>query len=176
MSVPVKDNSYPDHDQSDLVSGEDTLRLIARLPAPEGFVERVQDGLRQAPRPARVLGWPLRPSGGWMHSSMMRGTAAAAIVCVVAGGGWRIYSRVQPPAAAKVVMMPSRTEPGTGGFSQAGARRVPDTLQGPVLTHPIAVPAEEKVTATAPERTAPAAAKAPHKKKPGPRPVVAPTP
>lgn len=176
MSVPVQNNSYPNQDPPALVSGEDTLRLIATLPAPDGLVERVQGGLRHAPRPARILRWPLRPSGSWMHSSMMRGTAAAAIVCVVAGGGWRIYSRVQPPAAAKVVVMPARAVPGTGGFSQAGARRVPDTLQGPVLTHPVAVPAEEKVTATAPNGSQPAAVKPPHKKKLGPRPLVAPTP
>jgi hypothetical protein len=86
------------------------------------------------------LNWrgPLRPSGGWMQTTMARGAAAAAIVCVVAGGGWQIYSRVQPQAAARVIPMPSREAPGTGGFSQSNARRVPKTLEGPVLTHPVA--------------------------------------
>ncbi|MGA9784021.1 MAG: hypothetical protein WBQ52_17820, partial [Terracidiphilus sp.] len=67
---------------------------------------------------------------------VLRGAAAAAIVCIVAGGGWRIYSRVQTPAAptANVVVMPARV--GTqGAFSNAGAMRTPDTLAKPVLTH-----------------------------------------
>jgi hypothetical protein len=160
-------------DPAIIATGEETLRLMANLPAPEGLVDRVQDGLRLAPRSAQVLRWPLRPSGGWMHSTVMRGTAAAAIVCVVAGGGWEIYSHVQPPAAARVVTMPSRAA-GGGGFSQAGAKRVPDTLQGPVLTHPLAVPAEDKGISTIPDRSAPAAAKAPHNKKTGSHAAVAP--
>ena len=36
----------------------------------------------------------------------MRGAAAAAIVFVVAGGGWGIYTRVQPSQPAKVMVMP----------------------------------------------------------------------
>jgi len=66
-------------------SAEVTLRLIARLPAPEGLEDRVMAGLKTAPRAARVLHWPavLQPATSWM-----RGAAAAAIVFVVAGGGW----------------------------------------------------------------------------------------
>jgi hypothetical protein len=120
-------------------SAETTLRLIASLPAPEGLTDRVQAGLRAAPRVGRVLPWrgQLKPAGGWIHKSVARGAAAAAIVCVVAGGGWRIYSRVQLSPAANVIVMPQRVSP-AAGFSQAGAKRVPDTLQGPVLTHPVA--------------------------------------
>jgi hypothetical protein len=65
----------------------------------------------------------------------MRGAAAAAIVFVVAGGGWGIYSRVQPSPAAKVIVMPARSG-AASGFSNAGAMRTPQTLNGPVLTHP----------------------------------------
>jgi hypothetical protein len=143
-------------------SAERTLRIIASLPAPEGLVDRVQAGLRAAPQTGRVLGWrgPLKPVGGWRHNGWMhsgwmrtsaaRGAAAAAIVCVVAGGGWRIYSRVQP-APANVIVMPVRVAPSGGGFSQAGARRVPETLQGPVLTHPVAPEtSDQKVVETAP--------------------------
>ena len=120
--------------------GEDTLRLIASLPAPDGLVDRVQAGLRAAPPAGRVLAWrrPLGPVGGWMHSSMARGAAAAAIVCVVAGGGWRIYSRVQPAPAAKVLVMPQPVRPGGSGFTPADAMRVPHTLEGPTLTSPVA--------------------------------------
>jgi hypothetical protein len=111
-------------------AAEVTLRLIARLPAPEGLEDRVQAGLLAAPRDGRVLAWPraLPMAGGWM-----RGAAAAAIVCVVAGGGWGIYSRVQP---ARGIMAPE-----TGGqFSTGEARRRPQTLEGPVVApHPVTV-------------------------------------
>ena len=116
------------------VSGdvETTLRLIANLPAPEGLEDRVKAGLRSAPRTGRVLQWPtgLRSSSGWM-----RGVAAAAIVFVVAGGGWGIYSRVQPTPSARVIVMPVRTG-AAGGFSNAGAMRTPQTLNGPVVVPP----------------------------------------
>jgi hypothetical protein len=120
------------------VSGdaEATLRLIASLPAPEGLEDRVQAGLRAAPRKARILHWPaaLLPASG-LAGNWMRGAAAAAIVFVVAGGGWGIYSRVQPSPAVKVIVMPARAG-AASGFSNAGAMRTPQTLNGPVLVHP----------------------------------------
>ena len=60
----------------------------------------------------------------------MRGAAAAAIVFVVAGGGWGIYIRVQQPQPARVIAMPPRV---SGGFSNAGAMRTPNTLNGPLV-------------------------------------------
>ena len=141
-------------------TGEDPLRLIANLPAPEGLADRVRAGLRAASRPGRLLLFrePLRPAGGWLYSAAARGAAAAAIVGIVAGGGWTIYSRVQPAPAAKVIVLPAGVAPGSG-FSQAGAKRVPQTLQGPVLTHPVEGAAQQenvvsKTPATAvPNRT-----------------------
>jgi hypothetical protein len=114
-------------------SAEATLRLIARLPAPQGLEDRVNAGLKSAPRTGRILHWPavLRPTGSWM-----RGAAAAAIVFVVAGGGWGIYTRVQPSQPARVIVMPSRAGAG-GGFSSAGAMRKPETLNGPVVAEPV---------------------------------------
>ncbi len=144
--------------------GEDTLRLIAGLPAPSGLADRVRAGLHAAPRGGWVLmgRGPLRPPGGWMYSSLVRGLAAAAIVCVVAGGAWRIYSHVQP--AAKAVILPA--SPGGNGFSTAGSRRVPETLQGPVLVHP--VPGTSEVNATekvpAPSKDVPGAVSGKRKK------------
>jgi hypothetical protein len=132
---------------SDSVSGvapstvEDTLRLIASLPAPVGLEDRIQAGLRASllsqPHKARVLAWPaaLRPGRNWMHSSMVRSAAAAAIVMVVAGGGWGVYSRVQPRPAARVIVLAPRPAV-SGGFASGGAMRTPQTLNGPVLTHP----------------------------------------
>lgn len=116
---------------------EKTLRLVAGLPAPDGLANRVKEEIRHAHR-ARLLEWPTAPMpGGWMTSPALRGMAAAAIVCVVAGGGWRIYSHVQVQVPqAHVVVMPARVG-SQGGFSNAGAMRTPDTLAKPVLTHAV---------------------------------------
>ena len=112
-------------------SGEETLRLIAHLPAPAGLEDRVQTALRSAPHSARVLAWPktIRPQSGWMRTA-----AAATIVFVVAGGGWGVYTRVQQNQPAKVIVMPRIGAP--GGFSGAGAMRTPDTLVGPRVSQP----------------------------------------
>ncbi len=114
-------------------SAEETLRLIAGLPAPEGLVDRVQTRLRTAPRSGRILDWPRAAvSGDWRYSSAMRGAAAAAIVCVVVGGGWRIFSRVQPGPSARVVVMPGPAGP-SRGFSIGGSMHTPDPRLGSVL-------------------------------------------
>lgn len=148
---------------------EETLRLIAGLPAPDGLAGRVQARLRSAPRTASVLSWRPGSRSGWMFSPALRGAAAAAIVCTVVGGGWQIYSRVQPAPTAKVIVMPARVG-GNGGFSSAGAMARPDTLNGPVVAPPapkaentIAHPSGKQVPKTAP---APKQAKA--KKKAAP--------
>jgi hypothetical protein len=112
-----------------------TLRLLARLSAPEGLEERVEASLRAAPRattsPARILRWPVALENSWV-----RAAAAAAILAVMLGGGWGVYSLVQPvrplqPARA-VAAPPHLATPG-GGFSNAGAMRTPHTLNGPVV-------------------------------------------
>jgi len=115
-------------------AAERTLRLIASLPVPEGLEDRVHAGLAAAPRRGRVLAWPgmRTQASGWV-----RGAAAAAIVFVVAGGGWGIYSRVQPSQPARVIVMPARAA-APGGFSGAGAMRTPQTLNLPVVAHPVA--------------------------------------
>ena len=119
-----------------LQRAEETLRLIASLPAPDGLADRVQAKLRSEPR-AFSLGRPLTLTpGGWMYSPVLRGAAAAAIVCLVAGGGWRIYSHIQLAPIGPSSVAPARIGTG-GGFSSAGAMRTPDNLNGPVLTHAI---------------------------------------
>jgi hypothetical protein len=130
-----------------LGSAEATLRLIAQLPAPVGFEDRVLAGLNSAPRTGRLLHWPgiLKPTAGWMRTA-----AAAAIVFVVAGGGWGIYSRVQPSASAKAIAMPPHVG-AAPGFSSAGAMRTPQTLNGPV----VAQSADAQPVATKPEKKAP---------------------
>lgn len=129
----------PHEERSAAVNGrtaEETLRLIATAPAPDGLVSRIQSELRSAPAKPRGAMWrPGALPAGWWHSDGLRGLAAAVIVCMVAGGGWGIYSRVLPEPAADVSIVPPRT---TGnGFSTAGGRIRPDTLNGPVLTHEV---------------------------------------
>jgi hypothetical protein len=140
------------------VEFENTLRLIAHLSAPEGLEERVEVGLRAAPRTAsgnaRILAWleALRPARGWMRSSLARSAAAAAIVAVVVGGGWGVYSRVQLNQPARVIAVPQRGS-APGGFSSAGAMRTPQTLNGPMVVLPVvAAPQTAKPTAKTPVR------------------------
>ncbi|HZP07695.1 MAG TPA: hypothetical protein VFB43_22550 [Terracidiphilus sp.] len=126
---------------------EESLRLIASLPAPEGLERRVHEALRSAPQRGRVLAWPAASAHGWMQD-WMRSAAAAAIVFVVAGGGWGVYSRVQQGQRAKVIAMPAPAVT-SGGFSSAGAMRTPQTLNGPVLTHPEQPKTQKKIPAHA---------------------------
>jgi len=120
---PIIDRSEP----------EETLRMVAALPAPAGLEERIHAALEAAPASPKILAWPAQ--GGALRS-WMRGAAAAAIVGVVAGGGWAIYSRVQPAAGPKMVELPRVT--GSGGFSSAGAMRTPQTLSAPAVAQPAA--------------------------------------
>ena len=136
MNSPT-DNVFASNLVSRIGEPEETLRIIASLPAPEGLEDRVREALERSPRTASVLPWPSRMGsrGGWAHSTLVRGAAAAAIVFVVGGGSWGVYSRVHPAAVPKVVAVPRVAAP--GGFSSAGAMRTPQTLNGPVLTHPV---------------------------------------
>jgi hypothetical protein len=147
----------------DSSSFEETLRLLARLPAPEGIEERVQAGLREASlragshtasgeaasgsavsSKARILQWP---RVGRLESAWARTAAAAAIVFVVAGGGWCISSRIQPVQPQAAVALPRVAA--HGGFSSAGAMRTPQTLNGPVAAPAAVVVAPQKVTPAA---------------------------
>jgi hypothetical protein len=125
---------------------EETLRLIARIAVPEGLEDRVHARLLAEPRQARILAWP--GSSGWMRSA-----AAAAIVFVVAGGGWRIYSRVQPGMPGRPIVVSPHVGAG-GAFSEAGVVRRPLTLQGPVVKH---TAANEKPKLAAKSTTPPSA-------------------
>jgi hypothetical protein len=122
------------HDAPD---ADTALRLIAALPAPAGLEDRVHAALRAMPPQSRgagrLLAWtgPRGAANGWMRSA-----AAAAIAFVVVGGGWGVYSRVQQPG--RVITMPVRVV-APGGFGGAGAIRTPQTLNGPVLSHPPAL-------------------------------------
>jgi hypothetical protein len=141
-------------------SAETTLRLIASLPAPEGFEDRIEAALRSAPRRGRLLPWPAyrQPSPPWF-----RVAAAATIAFVVVGGGWGVYSHVERQQAEKVILVPA-PGPAGGGFSNAGAIRTPQTLIGPV----VAPPAEASVNLQKPEKAQSTPKKKTARKKPRP--------
>jgi len=126
-------------------SAEETLRIVASLPAPEGLEDRIHAALGAAPRPARVLAWPtvLKPQSNWMRTA-----AAAAIVFVVVGGGWGVYTRVEQNRPAKVIAMPPRIA-APGGFSGANAVRAPETIPGPAAPRVHQVKDGKKPTAKA---------------------------
>jgi hypothetical protein len=138
-------------------SAEKTLRLIASLPAPAGLEDRVYAALLSVPRSGRVLAWPktLNPQSDWMRTA-----AAAAIVFVVAGGGWGVYTHVQNAQQgqpAKVIVVPRGLQP--AGFSGAGAMRTPQTLPGPTVILPVKQqPAPSKGTKKPAARPAPTTA------------------
>jgi hypothetical protein len=118
---------------------EETLRMIASLPAPAGLEDRMKAGLRSAPQHGMVVAWAFRSAGGWMHTAGMRAAAAAGIVLAVAGGGWGVFSHIEiapVPSALVEPQLPS----GAGRFSTAGAMHVPQTVEGPV----VAAPASDK--------------------------------
>jgi hypothetical protein len=115
---------------------EETLRVIAMMPAPEGLEDRVKTGLRAAPRRAMMIAWPFSSAEGWMHSAGTRAAAAAAIVLVVAGGGWGVYSHIQVAPVPTSVVDP-QTPNEAGRVSTAGAKHVPQTVEGPVVVAPV---------------------------------------
>jgi len=160
MTIPAQHSNPADPGHS----GEDTLRLVAGLPAPEGLEDRVHARLRTAPRTSSLLHWPFAPLISYrVQSPAFRTAAAAAIVCVVAGGGWQIFSHVQIAPQPNAIVQPARIG-NSGGFSNAGAMRTPDTLDRPVLKHPL--------PSSQPDSIAPAPAKkhkpAKHVGKPAP--------
>lgn len=149
-----------------------TLRVIANLPVPEGLEDRVRRALRAAPQESHLLAWPsgLKPKAVCLDSSWVtpgwigawsRAAAAVAIGMVVVGGGWGVYSRVERSQPQRVIVFPHSAV--SGGFSSAGAMRTPETLNGPVLVHPLkadAAPAKAKAKPARPTK-APALLHAP---------------
>jgi hypothetical protein len=146
---------------------EETLRLIARLPAPAGLEGRIHHTLRTAPQEARVLAWPLPARTG---REWMRAAAAAAIAFVIAGGGWGVYSRVEPRPLGGGMTLAPRGAP--GGFAGANAVRTPQTLNGPALTGPLPTsPASASPASASPLTAHPAEAKSPPAAMPAPSPL-----
>ena len=123
---------------AEATDAERSLRLLASLPAPTGLEDRLKSGLRNASQHASPIPWPRSSSGAarWAQSSYMRGAAAAAIVLIVVGGGWGVYSRFQPAPVPAAQVAPQPMSGSSGGFSTAGARRTPKTVEVPVIAAP----------------------------------------
>lgn len=130
-------NSEAQFDRSaGALAAEETLRMIANLPAPMGLEDRMKAGLRSAPKRATVIAWPFASADGWMRNGGMRAAAAAAIVLAIAGGGWGVYSHIQVAPVPSALVEPQMPN-GAGRFSTAGAMHVPQTVQGPVVAAPV---------------------------------------
>ncbi|WP_348264410.1 hypothetical protein P8935_07730 [Telmatobacter sp. DSM 110680] len=120
-----------------VVDAEQTLRLIAMLPAPEGVGDRVKDRLRVAPRKSGVISWPISTTGArWTQFAPMRAAAAAAIVLVVAGGAWEVYAHIRIAPEPSAEATPQLVNGSRGGLSTAGAVRKPQTMDGLVVAVP----------------------------------------
>ena len=154
MDKPIERDSAVMH-------AEGTLRLIASLPAPAGIEDRVHATLALARirKAGRVLAWPAAGKGS--ANAWLRSVAAAMIAVVVMGGGYGVFLRVQPWQTQRAIPMPVPRGP-AGGFGSAGAVRTPQTVNGPVLTHPV------KAQAT-PDKAEKKAAEVQIANKPGPQ-------
>jgi len=114
-----------------VVAAEEVLRRIATLPAPEGLEERVQARLEKVLRSTpRRSAWRLwMEESLFLYSAPLRAASAVTIAALVLGGGWMVARHTTPVGSA---MKPDSAS-ATGGFSTAGAIRVPQTLQGPAV-------------------------------------------
>ena len=141
--------------ESALAAVDETLRLLASQPAPEGLEDRLQrqlkTALHSAPRPG-VFAWVKDELAERfrflsLDGATMRAVAAVAIVAVVLGGGWSVFSRVQLAPQGSAIQ-----QRGGGGFSSAGAIRTPQNIEGPVVVMPVAQPQMEKTEKSKPAK------------------------
>lgn len=142
---------------------EETLRLVAQLPSPDGLEDRVHQRLHVSQRhlPARGF-WSL-----WKPAQRLQYAAAAALVLALAGSVWKVYH----PAHGAIVIQPapqsgSPSTPGSG-FGTAGAERHPGTL-APIKVPP---PPTKKPSAVTPH-SKPSPKILAHKPAPAPAPQV----
>jgi hypothetical protein len=156
-----RETDNPTTQDSALINAEAALRRIASLPVPAGLEDRIHATLAcgQTRGSGRLLEWPAASGSG---NAWLRSAAAAAIAVVVVGGGWGVYSRVQPWQPVRAV--PAPVIGAQGSFGGAGAIRTPQTLTGPVLTH--SVTAQDKTEKSQAEQSRKGAAKKPAVQKP----------
>ncbi len=82
------------------INAEETLRLIASLPAPEGIEDRVKSGLHAAPRQASVISWPLSSANGARWTQCLSDAGGRCGCDCVCRGGRGVGSVFAYPAGA----------------------------------------------------------------------------
>lgn len=121
-------NSHWDSGQHEGLEPDETLRLMAKMPAPEGLEERVQrrvDAEMLRGEEQRHSVWSL-----WMPRRKLQFAGAAVLAAAVAGSAWSVYhgQRAAGNAAVKqAAPAPAKSAAGNG-FTPAGAVAVPHTL------------------------------------------------
>jgi hypothetical protein len=130
---PTHETHEPGHEV------DETLRLLAALPEPDGLTDRVHQRLSHAQvTPERRGFWSL-----WMPAQRFQFAAAGVLAVAVAGSMWSLHRSHPPAAGAQNAPAATHAAQGgspadAGGFHSAGAERVPPTL------HPIKVPPAPK--------------------------------
>lgn len=109
---------------------EETLRMVAGMPAPDGLEERVQQRLdAELKRSERVRHslWSL-----WMPARKLQYAAAGVLAAAVAISSWSVYHGQRMAANANAASKQAAPAPAKGtagsGFTPAGAVGVPHTL------------------------------------------------
>jgi hypothetical protein len=137
-------NPDPNSDQTlnfaSKIEAEETLRLIAQLPAPESLIDRIHARVRhqmavENTTPARRGFWSL-----WSPGQRLQFAGAAALVLAFAGSMWTInhtHPAGAPTSSVPQAITPSQATPNSG-FVGAKASRQPATL------NPIKVPPAPK--------------------------------
>jgi hypothetical protein len=155
MSLDMREPTNPEFDTRH--EATETLRLLATLPPPEGFTDRVHRRVANAAKaPSRRGFWSL-----WMPMQRLQFAGAALLVLAVGGASWSVYrTNNHAPHASGAPGVAPQVAP-SGGFGSAGAERHPSTL-APIKVPPVpkkkpsasraAKPASKPDQADAPKR------------------------
>ena len=122
------------------VDGLETLRALAKLPAPEDLPDRVHARLRQqasAGQAGARRGFWAGTWGLWRPMQRLQFAGAAALALAVAGSTWGVYHARPGQNTAGQVPGPAPVQAPASGLSGAKAVRVPPTLK-PILVSPVA--------------------------------------
>ncbi len=147
-----------DSPQTGTPSGSDpeaTLRLLAKMPAPDGLADRVHRRMAHAQAEPQRKFWR-----GWMPTRPLQLAAAGLIVVATAASTWSFYQgHHRVPDAARTtpaVVAPTTTD--ASGFLTSGAERHPASLK-PIKVPP---PAKKKAGAAKSHSSKPSASQLPN--------------
>ena len=122
-----------------LIVASETLRLLANVPPPEGLTDRIHARVhrrllaQQSALPARSFWF------GWQPAMRAQFAAAVVVLVATAAGSWNLYrihsansatpaSQANHAPSVPVAPAPVPMAASGGGFSTAGAVRMPPTL------------------------------------------------